>query len=83
MRGIWEKINAKLSQKWKVKTERKKKPTGAIVDSQSARTIEKGVLKRGYDEGKKIKERKRHILVETQRLLLQAKVGSIRIDGQK
>ncbi len=40
-------------------------PTVAIIDSQSAKTTGKGGA-RGYDAGKKIKGRKRHIAVDTQ-----------------
>jgi hypothetical protein len=44
-------------------------PSVAIVDSQSAKTALKGG-QRGYDAGKKIKGRKRHIAVDTQGNLL-------------
>ena len=46
------------SQKWRVKTERKKKPIGALVDSQSVRTAGKGVLNEDMMEAKKLKEGK-------------------------
>ena len=52
---------------------RKAQPTAAIVDSQSARTTEAGGP-RGYDGGKKVSGRKRHILVDTQGNLLKARV---------
>ena len=49
---------------------REAQPTAGIVDSQSVRTSESGGP-RGYDAGKKINGRKRHILVDTLGLLLR------------
>jgi transposase len=43
---------------------RQSSPTGAIIDTQSAKTTEAGGP-RGYDAGKKINGRKRHALVDT------------------
>ena len=42
-------------------------PTAAIIDSQSVKGAEKGAADRpcGYDAGKKVKGKKRHILVDT------------------
>ena len=48
-------------------------PSAAIIDSQSVKTDEQASSK-GYDAGKKVKGRKRHILVDTLGLLLKAKV---------
>lgn len=57
-RGIWEKINAKLTQKWREKEGRERKPSAGIVDSQSVRTTEKGVLTGDMTEPKKLREEK-------------------------
>lgn len=50
---------------------REAQPTAGIVDSQSVKTTESGGP-RGFDAGKKINGRKRHVLVDTLGLLLRA-----------
>jgi transposase len=54
--------------------EREASPTAAIIDSQSVKSAEKGACidPHGYDAGKKIKGKKRHVLVDTLGLLLHA-----------
>jgi putative transposase len=44
--------------------------TGAIIDSQSAKTTGVGGPARGYDGGKRVKGRKRHVLVDVMGLVL-------------
>lgn len=40
--GLWEKMNEMLRKLWRAKIGRKEDPSGAIVDSQSVKTTEKG-----------------------------------------
>jgi len=64
---------------------KKKAPTAAIIDSQSVKTANHPGV-RGYDAGKKVLGRKRHILVDTLGLVILAKVHPANIqdrDGAK
>ena len=57
--------------------------SAAIVDSQSVKTTGVGGKERGYDGAKKVKGRKRHLLlVDTQGLVLQARVHNAKIQDR-
>lgn len=68
-RGVWKAINDALRQEVRVQAGREPKPSAGIIDSQSAKST-RTTGSRGYDAGKRIKGRKRHILVDTMGLLV-------------
>jgi putative transposase len=63
-------------------TARTGSPSLCILDSQSAKTSEEGEEARGYDAGKKVKGRKRHLVVDALGLLLAIQVTSASVQDR-
>ena len=80
--GIWEGLNHAMRERLRVRLGRDPEPSAGIVDSQSVKTTGVGGEQRGFDGGKKVRGRKRHLLVDTEGLVVEARVHSAKVPDQ-
>jgi len=79
--GTFEAMHDRLRQQWRGRVGRNPEPTAAIIDAQSTRSTAQGGMT-GFDAGKKVKGRKRHLVVDTLGLLLAVTVTAASVQDR-
>jgi putative transposase len=81
--GVIERVRDRLREQVRLRAGRGAQPSAGAIDSQTVRAAETvGTSTRGYDAGKKIDGRKRHIAVDTMGLLLVVMVSAANLQDR-
>nr|WP_299246513.1 IS5 family transposase [uncultured Halomonas sp.] len=79
--GKFERMHDRLRAQWRAREGRDAMPSAAVLDAQSTRHSPQGGTS-GYDAGKKVKGRKRHVLVDTLGLILAVSVTAASVQDR-
>jgi transposase len=77
----FEQMHDRLRGQWRERESRTEEPTAAVLDSQSTRGSPQGGTS-GYDAGKKVMGRKRHLVVDTLGLVLAVSVTAASVQDR-
>jgi len=79
--GVFEALHDRLRQQWRERIGRAPEPTAAVLDAQSTRSTAQGG-DTGFDAGKKVKGRKRHLVTDTLGLLLAVTITAASVQDR-
>jgi transposase len=79
--GVFEAMHDRLRQQWRARQGKAPEPTAAIIDAQSTRSTAQGG-NTGFDAGKKVKGRKRHLVVDTLGLLVAVTITAASVQDR-
>ena len=80
--GIWARVHDALYRRCRDLEGREESPSAAIIDSQSVKTGPDARNAVGFDAGKRVKGRKRHLLCDTLGLMMRIEVHSAGIQDR-
>jgi putative transposase len=80
--GTWKQVHDTLVKEVRIQAGRSSEPTLGILDSQAVKTTLESGVSCGYDAGKKVKGRKRHVVVDAMGLLLNLVVHDAHIQDR-
>ena len=81
--GTWEKIHAQLVQWERAAQGHEAAPSAASLDAQSVKTGNPWICESGFDGGKKVKGRKRHLMVDTLGLVMMVVITAANVSDKK
>jgi transposase len=79
--GVFETMQDRLRQQWRVRMGRESEPSAAVIDAQSNRSSPQGG-ESGFDAGKKVKGRKRNLVVDTLGLVIALTVTAASVQDR-
>lgn len=79
--GTFEQMQDRLREQWRLRMGRSAQPSAAVIDAQSTRASPQGG-ESGFDAGKKIKGRKRHLIVDTLGILVAVTITAASVQDR-